>query len=281
MEIFLATFSFLFGLAIGSFLNVAIRRGIRGESFLGRSKCESCGRVLGARELIPIVSFFVQRGKCRGCKSSFSIEYPIVEFATALFFALSAILFLPADITDITLRGVLGLFLALTALAAAIVIFVVDLKEKIIPDSAFFVLFIVGVLALFLRRFPDEFFVADLWGSAAFLDVGFALFFSLFFAALWFFSRGAWMGFGDAKLTLAVSLILGWPASLAAFLFSFWIGGIAGGVLLALRRSTMKSTIPFGPFILVGGVGAYFFSEYFFGTSRFLEGIYEIFYYSW
>lgn len=274
-------FLFLFGLAIGSFLNVAIRRGIRGESLLGRSKCESCGRVLGARELMPIVSFFVQRGKCLGCKSSFSIEYPLVEFATALAFAVATILFFPADIAEVTLRGALGFFLALTAIAAAVVVFVVDLKEKIIPDSAFFVLFIVGVCALFLRRFPDEFFVGNLRESAAFFDIVSALLFSSFFAALWFFSRGTWMGFGDAKLTLAVSLILGWPASLAAFLFSFWIGGIAGGVLLALGRSTMKSTIPFGPFILVGAAAAYFFAAYFFETSRFLEGMYEIFYYSW
>ena len=280
MEILLVTFSFLSGLAVGSFLNVAIRRGIRGESLLGRSKCESCGRVLSARELVPIVSFFAQRGKCLGCKSSFSIEYPIVEFATGIAFAASAILFLPADITEMTLRGVLGFFLVLTAIAAAVVIFVVDLKEKIIPDFAFFVLFIIGVFALFLRGFPDSFFVGDLWESAAFLDVVSALLFSSFFALLWFFSRGTWMGFGDAKLTLAVSLVLGWPASLAAFLFSFWLGGIVGGVLLVLGRSTMKSTIPFGPFILFGGVAAYFFSGYFFETSRFLEGMYEIFYYS-
>lgn len=274
------TFSFLFGLAVGSFLNVVIRRGIRGESLFGRSKCESCGRVLSARELVPIVSFFVQRGKCLGCKSSFSIEYPIVEFAAALAFAAAAILFLPADITEVTLRGIAAFILILAGISAAIVIFVVDLKEKIIPDSAFFVLFLLGVAALFLRRFPDEFFVGNLMESAAFFDVISALLFSSFFACLWFFSRGTWMGFGDAKLTLAVSFILGWPASLAAFLFSFWIGGVAGGVLLALGRSTMKSTIPFGPFILVAAAAAYFFAAYFFETSRFLEGIYEIFYYS-
>jgi len=280
VEIFLVTFSFLFGLAVGSFLNVVIRRGIRGESLLGRSKCESCGRVLTVRELVPVLSFIVQRGKCLGCRSSFSIEYPLVEFATALLFAASAILFLPADISEMTLRGVLGFFLVLTGIAAAIVVFVVDLKEKIIPDSAFFVLFLLGISALFLRRFPNEFFVGNLWESAAFIDVFSAILFSSFFALLWFFSRGTWMGFGDAKLTLAVSLILGWPASLAAFLFSFWIGGATGGVLLTLGRSTMKSTIPFGPFILLGGAAAYFFSGYFFGTSRFLEGMYEVFYYS-
>jgi len=257
-----------------------IRRGIRGESLLGRSHCESCGRVLSAQELVPILSFFIQRGKCLGCKSSFSIEYPLVEFATALLFAASAILFLPADLAEFTLRGAVVFILILVGISAAIVVFVVDLKEKIIPDSAFFVLFLLGISALFLRRFPDEFFVGDLRESAAFIDVFSAILFSSFFACLWFFSRGTWMGFGDAKLVLAVSLILGWSASLAAFLFSFWIGGAAGGVLLAFRRSTMKSTIPFGPFILFGSVVAYFFAGYFFETSRFLEGMYEIFYYS-
>ena len=279
-EVITLLLTLFFGFSVGSFLDVVIRRGIRGESLLGRSKCESCGRVLTARELVPILSFFIQRGKCLGCGGKFSIEHPLVEFATALLFAASAILFLPADLAEFTLRGAVVFILILVGISAAIVIFVVDLKEKIIPDSAFFVLFLLGVAALFLRRFPDEFFVGSILENAAFLDVGFALLFSLFFACLWFFSRGTWMGFGDAKLTLAVSFILGWPASLAAFLFSFWLGGTAGGVLLALGRSTMKSTIPFGPFILFGGVVAYFFAGYFFETSRFLDGIYEIIYYS-
>lgn len=269
---------FLFGLAIGSFLNVVIRRGIRGESLLGRSKCESCGRVLSARELIPVLSFLIQRGRCRGCKAKFSVEYPLVEFAVALLFAASAVLFLPADLLEFTIRGGAAFVLILVGVSVAIVIFVVDLKEKIIPDSAFLVLFVLGLFALFLRRFPDGFFVANLWENAAFLDVFSAVLFSSFFAGLWFFSRGAWMGFGDAKLVLAVSLVLGWPVSLAAFLFSFWLGGIAGGALLLLGRASLKSAIPFGPFILVGAAAAHLFSGYFFETSRFLEGIYEIFY---
>ena len=279
-EVIIPLLILVFGFSVGSFLNVVIRRGIRGESLLGRSHCESCGRVLTARELVPILSFFIQRGKCLGCGGKFSIEHPLVEFATALLFAASAILFLPADLAEFTLRGAVVFILILVGISAAIVVFVVDLKEKIIPDSAFFVLFLLGISALFLRRFPDEFFVGDLRESAAFIDVFSAILFSSFFACLWFFSRGTWMGFGDAKLVLAVSLILGWSASLAAFLFSFWIGGAAGGVLLAFRRSTMKSTIPFGPFILFGSVVAYFFAGYFFETSRFLEGMYEIFYYS-
>lgn len=89
------------------------------------------------------------------------------------------------------------------------------------------------------------------------------------------------MGFGDAKLILATSLAIGFPASLAALLFSFWSGGVVGGALLLFRRTTLKSTIPFGPFILLGSAAAYFFSPFFFEVTRFLDGIYEIVYYSW
>ena len=274
-------FSLGFGFCIGSFLNVAIRRGYRGESLFGRSKCESCGRTLSWRDLIPVASFFLLRGKCRYCGSAFSLQYPLVEAATGILFAIAAYLF-PLDINlwrpnlHTIIISFVPLILACVGLSAALFAFVVDLRTKIIPDSAFYILFAVGVAAVSFRWYAAD----PNFSSGIFSDAGAALLISLFFASLWFFSRGQWMGFGDAKLILATSLAIGFPASIAALLFSFWSGGVVGGVLLLFRRTTLKSTIPFGPFILLGSASAYFFSPFFFETTRFLEGIYEIVYYS-
>ncbi|MBI2053421.1 MAG: prepilin peptidase [Candidatus Sungbacteria bacterium] len=103
-------------------------------------------------------------------------------------------------------------------------------------------------------------------------DLGAALAIALFFASLWFFSRGTWMGFGDAKLALATSLAVGFPASLVAFLFSFWLGGIVGILLIAIGRKDMQSRIPFGPFLIAGALAAGVLAPYFFaytGLSQF------------
>ena len=274
MEILSFGFLFLFGLVIGSFLNVAIRRPIRGESLFGRSHCESCKKTLTAFELIPVFSFLVLRGRCRSCNSPLSLQYPLVELGTALAFLLVGVLFSPQELYGWSFLLFIKISLILIGLSASIVIFVVDLKEKIIPDSPFFILFgtaLFGALLRYTSFYPYSF------DSSLFLkDAGAALCFAFFFAALWFFSGGAWMGFGDAKLVLATSLALGYPVSIAAFLFSFWLGGIGGGVLLLMRRVAMKSQIPFGPFILAASVIAYFSAPYFFEESRLLEGIYEL-----
>lgn len=142
-------FSLGFGFCVGSFLNVAIRRGIRGESLFGRSKCESCGKTLEPIELIPLVSFFLQRGRCRSCGAALSLQYPLVEAATGVLFAAAAYLF-PFDINvwSFDLHTIITLFaplvLACIGLSAALFAFVVDLRTKIIPDSAFYILLAVG-----------------------------------------------------------------------------------------------------------------------------------------
>lgn len=270
--------SFFLGCVVGSFLNVVIRRGIRGESLFGRSHCESCQKTLTALELIPVVSFLLQRGRCRSCGAPLSYEYPFVEFATGISFLIAAFLFLPENIFLFNLSILFPFLLVLVGLSASIVIFVVDLKEKIIPDQPFYILLVVGLVATLVRSFESMSPVHFSWSTFG-SDVGAALFFTLLFASLWFFSKGTWMGFGDVKLILATSLVMGYPTSLAAFLFSFWLGGIIGGVFLLFQRASLKSQIPFGPFILAGSAVAYGTSAYFFGETRFLEGLREIYYF--
>ncbi len=248
MAVLVSGIFFAFGLVIGSFLNVVILRGARGEGLGGRSRCDGCGKTLGARELVPVISFLWQKGRCRSCGIALSWQYPLIEAATASAFFLLAWQFLPY--TSAGWLPALVFFLVFPATAALIVLIVSDFKFQILPDGATALLAIFGIAAGISR-------------GTLLADAVAALAFALFFAALWFFSRGRWMGFGDAKLILATSLAIGFPVSIAAFLFSFWLGGIVGIILLALGKKGLQSRIPFGPFIIAGAALAHFLSAQF------------------
>lgn len=245
------------GLIVGSFLNVVVIRGERGESLGGRSRCRSCGRTLGVRDLIPIASYFLQRGACRGCGRRISLQYPAVEIGTALAFAAIAWYFLPLLFDEggaISAIALLGLGLACVAFGAGLVILVSDLRFQIIPDGAVAALGLAGLIFSFSR-------------GTIMPDLAAALACTLFFFLLWFVSRGRWMGFGDVKLAAAASLIIGYPAALAAALFAFWLGGVVGVALLIFGRKTLGSRIPFGPFILAGAAAAWLWTDTFFSFT--------------
>lgn len=257
-------FVLLLGLVVGSFLNVLISRSARGEKLGGRSRCESCHALLNAEELIPIISFFIQKGRCRNCGVLLSWQYPLVEAGTGILYAAAAWYLLPvekifsAPLSSDSFLAMGYWLLTAIGISAAIVIFVSDFLYQFIPDGAVLILFVLGLVVAFSR----DSILKDTLG---------ALLVSLFFAALWFLSHGRMMGFGDAKLTLATSLILGYPGAISAFLFSFWLGGTAGIILLLLRIKNLQDHLPFGPFILVGSALAFFFSEKFI----FQSGLYE------
>ena len=244
--------AFFLGLAVGSFLNVVILRGARGEGLGGRSRCDTCARILTLRELIPVVSFFWQKARCRSCGAALSRQYPVVEGITAFAFLAIAGWMIAGISSDGAAQGSLGpsAFLLFPAVAAIIVLVVSDLRFQILPDGAVAILFLCGLLVSWQRA-----------GLAP--DLAAACAIAFFFALLWFVSRGRWMGLGDAKLIFAASLITGFPVSLAAFLFAVWLGGAWGMALLALGAKGLKSRIPFGPFIIAGMILALFFGDLF------------------
>ncbi len=268
MSWLIGTLAFIFGANVGSFLNVVILRGERGEKLGGRSYCDACKKTLGFRELIPIISFALQKGRCRACGAALSLQYPIVEGATGALFALAALSVLWSGATPSAPFFALALTLAFTAIAASIVIVVRDIRELIIPTGPLVVLFLVGIGALVWRGLiatdPIERVIADAGGAIAAAGI---------LGALWKFSGGRWMGFGDVKLIAATSLAIGFPASIVAFLFSFWIGGGAALALLAARRASWGSALPFGPFIIIGAALALLYS----GRALELAGFSAIF----
>jgi prepilin signal peptidase PulO-like enzyme (type II secretory pathway) len=148
------------------------------------------------------------------------------------------------------------LLVAFVVIAAAVVVIVSDLKYYLVPNGAVVVLIVVGI-GLAVSRSP-----ARSWGMMLY-DFGAAVFFALIPFTLWLISRGKWMGLGDAKLFFATSLLAGFPGAFAAFLFSFWLGGLGGIILILSGRKAWGERLPFAPFIIAGSLLALFLGERF------------------
>ena len=237
-------FIFLFGLSVGSFLNCVIYRlEISGSFLKGRSFCPHCKHALSWQDLIPVLSFVLLRGCCRYCNKKISLQYPLVELATALMFISVLWYFGP----------VFELFFLLLIISCLIVIFVYDLKHYIIPDSMVF----SAIIAAFLYQIYSH----QLSWDSLYFPLLSAVGASGFFLAIVLFSQGKWMGLGDVKLAFFMGLMLSWPNILLALFSSFLIGAIIGLGLIFNKRKTMKSEVPFGPFLISGTFIAFFWGE--------------------
>lgn len=254
-------FLFIFGLIIGSFLNVVILRGEAGEGLGGRSHCPQCKVKICWYDNIPLFSFLFLRGKCRHCQKKISWQYPLVEFCTGGIFTLLGGLFLGSlgihalsDIIFFETTGLtytvllLGLFLILAAVLIAIV--VSDIRTMTIPLSWLFVA-VVLAFGIVLARFfaPNTLDILPSWQSMLW-GGGIA---GILFFALVFFSHETWMGMGDVWVAIVLGLTIGAHLLLFALTLSFLLGALVGLVLLGLEKKGLKSQIPFAPF-LVGAI---------------------------
>lgn len=245
---------FIFGTIIGSFLNVVIYRYNTWVSLGGRSYCDKCGKYLSWYELIPVISFLLQSGRCRSCHIPYSIQYPLVEFITGIVFALSffKVFFLTGALSPLQFLTVIYYW---TELSLLIIIAVYDFRHKIIPNGFVYSFAVAALLYMVFLSY-----ITGGFPNIFDLLAGPILFFP--FAALWFVSRGAWMGLGDAKLSLGIGWFLGLYYGVGAITLSFWLGALFSLILLSLKGKmfTMKSEIPFGPFLILGVFLVFFFS---------------------
>lgn len=271
-EWFFVVVAVVFGLIIGSFLNVVIYRLHTGRSLNDRSHCLSCGRKLEWYELFPVVSYLALRGRCRSCHSFIPYRYALVELLTAAAFALAYI-----NSTD-----VVSLVLLATLLSVLIVGLVYDLYHMIIPNEVSY-----GAAALAVAIVSWQ--VA--WGGGVIEVVEAALGAAaafLVYASLWYFSGGRAFGFGDAKLAISLGALAGLGSVFSLVVLSFWIGAVVGvfiivwqyltlNILLSNRgrkRVTMKSEVPFAPFLIASFVIVYFFN---FQVLGLIQAMYESF----
>lgn len=245
LDIIIFLFIFGFGAIIGSFLNVVIYRYNTGMGIGGRSKCFTCGKKLTWMELVPLASYVIQGGRCksRECKARISPQYPIVEFVTGLFFVYFLGIY-ASPLGGVVAYFDVGLLLVITGLLIAIAVY--DFRHKIIPDGLVYGF----IAAAFMRMLISTISLGTF--SFGWLVAGIVL--ALPFAAIWYFSKGKWMGFGDAKLAVGIGYLLGISHGFTAIILAFWIGAIVGLVYLYWpdARSTIKSEIPFAPFLILG-----------------------------
>lgn len=243
--------AFLWGVIIGSFLNVFIYRFHTGRSLSGSSHCLSCQHPLSWFELFPLLSYLGLRGRCRVCQARIPARYFLVELVTAVLFLLVVTL-----VNNPVLWPLLFILVAVL-----VVISVYDLYHLVIPDE--FVWSLV-VIALVLASY-QQYLGFDVWLLLYnLLASGLAF---LFFSGLWWYSRGQWIGFGDAKLAIPLGFIVGFPAVFSMLVLSFWIGAVLSlgiisfqylhkrgqlGLRLSSRRLTIKSEVPFAPFLILG-----------------------------
>jgi leader peptidase (prepilin peptidase)/N-methyltransferase len=249
MEITMGLFLFIFGAIIGSFLNVVILRHNTGKSLAGRSGCMVCGASLRPIELVPMLSFVFQQGRCTQCKSGISWQYLLVELSTAVLFVLAGIYtYVHFGLTDLLLSSII-LAVLLIAMSILVILTVYDYKHTILPDRYTYGFIILATLFSAMMSTSEVDFGWSLFGG---LTTALPIF------SLWFFSGGRAMGFGDVKLSVGIGIFLGVYLGISAVWYAFVIGALFGIVLLALRKAGPKSEVAFGPFLILGFLTALF-----------------------
>jgi len=222
----------LFGLVVGSFLNVVIHRVPRHESVVWpASHCPHCGESIRPLDNVPLISYLLLRGRCRNCKESISARYPAVEALTGLLFGVAAYEF-----------GVsFALLPALVLIAALIVLAIIDLEHRLLPNVIVGPAALAGLVLSILAN-PAGWWTYPLSALAV---AGALLVLAL--------AIPGGMGMGDVKMGAMLGAFLGPYAVLAVFLGAA-IGAVSGGVLMVAGIVQRRSHLPFGLFMAIGGV---------------------------
>lgn len=238
---------FVWGLVIGSFLNVLIYRLPQNLPLSGRSFCPNCHKHILWHDNIPLLSFIVLRGRCRFCRSPTSWQYPVVELLTGALFVSVTIH------TGITLLSILSSMVTIYyffIVSVLIVIFFTDLRYGIIPDKITYPAIVISFLFL-ISQYPNIL-------ISNFLSAISAL---AFLGSLFLITRGRGMGLGDVKFAFLMGLILGFPKIVIALYCAFLTGALVSIILILAGYKRFGNTIPFGPFLVFGTLVALFLGD--------------------
>lgn len=234
----------LFGLCIGSFLNVVIYRLPLGQSLATPpSRCRNCGYSLRWFDNIPVLSWALLRGRCRKCGISVSWQYPIVELIAGALFVL------------VVWQTPLGPLLVSRLLLVSILIalFGIDLEHQILPNSITLPGIAIGLLlSLIAPPGWKDAVLGTLLGAGILYAIA---------AGYYVWRREEGMGMGDVKMLAMIGAFLGWKAVLVTLVLSSFSGAIIGVILMSVQRGGMKFALPFGTFLAIGALVAMFVGE--------------------
>jgi len=250
---------FIFGLIIGSFLNVIVYRLNIAETILGRSHCPSCKKMIHWLDNVPLISFILLKAKCRECQEKISWQYPLVELATGLIFALIGMNYFAFQ--DMSTWMVTAYFLGIASFL--IVIFVYDYLYMEIPSLILWtgIFWTIAFKLYFDWIAQGGLAEGGIWNVSIYSGALAAIAAFTFFFLLVFASNEKWMGMGDAYLAIFLGLILGWPQILLALFLAFATGAICGIIMIVLKKKKLESQLPFAPFLVLGTMIAMFFYE--------------------
>jgi len=244
----LVGWSAIFGLVVGSFLNVVIYRVPAGLSIASPpSACPNCKALIKTRHNVPLLGWLALRGRCASCRSAISVRYPLVELATGTLFAAIA-----WRLSDLDLTSALPAFAWFTA--AGVALAMIDLDVRRLPNVI--VLPTIVVVAVLLAVASA---INGHWWALARSGISGATLFAIFFALILAYPRG--IGFGDVKLAPAIGLVLGylsWEAVVVGAFLGFLLGALVGVVVIAAQGGSRKTALPFGPFMIAGALIAIF-----------------------
>jgi leader peptidase (prepilin peptidase)/N-methyltransferase len=210
-----------------------------------RSRCLHCGHVLAWYDLLPLVSWLSTGGKCRYCHALIGKFEPIIELGMATFFVVSYA-FWPMQL--VTPLEILQFSLWLIAGVLLVTLFAYDLRWYLLPNRIVFPLIGVAVVYAVLMLANTH----DVTEALLSVCIGVAILSGLYFI-LWILSKGAWIGFGDVKLGLALALLLGeWPQAFLALFAANLIGCLLVGIGMMTGKVSRRSRIPFGPLLILG-----------------------------
>jgi prepilin signal peptidase PulO-like enzyme (type II secretory pathway) len=255
---------FVFGLFLGSFLNnIALRLESKEDFLFSRSKCPYCKKILTWKELIPVFSFLIQKGKCRGCKNPISIRYPLIEIFTGLW-----VFLLSESIPPISLLQSFEFIFYLFFLSTLFVLALYDFRTFLIDDRIIIFGIVVGLIFLIFKIYfnllPRDFSYLMNYFFFQFgkLEPIFsALFLSSIFLIIFLLTKGKGIGFGDVETAFLIGFFLRPGDGLLSILFASFYGSIYG-IYLILKTKKIHQPIPFVPFFFLGVLTTIFFGQY-------------------
>lgn len=275
MQAVVFIYLFIFGAFAGSFLNlISDRLPIGKKIVFGRSVCDFCKKTLKVKNLIPVFSFIFQKGRCSFCNKKLSFYYPFSELLTGVAFMLSG--HLSKFSYEINAESVFLLFYYIVVFSFFIVMVLTDMKFCLILDSVIIPSIIFVFLTSVIFRFldlseiynnlkNDSFGVyllqTDFFTNRVILSlkdfgyvVGGAILIALFFQFLILITKGRGMGDADVKLGFLIGLVNGFPMAFMAVFMGYVLGAFYSVFLMLMKKKTMKDSIPFGPFLILGSV---------------------------